>query len=332
MPNPTAQHPFSIEDALIHLRARNWSQLRSWWLPYVPRIQPPGSAPGFGVSDLVSVEKVTGALLASRQFFHQAADLEEVRTTIFSEAVFALHKAANVAGAAEVEAVSGFCSWSVSSTYQASYFAARSILSFLGIATLRGTAGGKDVLIDVWSEDERLPQRRRQRGHVEDRWVQLFILGEQVTHRGLWRIFQRVIRTLRVDLWPQTCLSALRHLEEGAFARQRNNLHYDILGWPFEDLHRPACPYPSIFEVPKSCDRLRSQTADFPLSLAFILVELALGLLRSCADQSERIAPEASILEIAIMNGRNPLLSRQLVSTPPPRKSPLSRVEILRLE
>lgn len=312
------QNPLSVEASLQLLRSRNWAQLSSWWLPYISVSQPPGSRPELGVGELASIGQATSELLAAEASLLRASDLAEVRTSTLSEAIFLLHKAANVLAAAEQEAVSGFFSWSISSSYQASYFAARSILSFLGITTIRGAAGGKDLLLDAWAEDTRLPQKRRQSGDSEDRLVQLLVLSEQVTHRGVWQIFQRSIRVLRIDIWPPNCLAALRHLEEGAFARERNRLHYESLVWPFEDLHWPACPYPSLVKVPKECGSLRQQGGDLALSVALVLVDLGYRLLLSLADHSARLTPESLLLRQVLWSGRNPLLARHIELTNSP--------------
>lgn len=308
----THQEAFSLEDSLQHVRSRSWSNVCSWWLPHIPVIQPPGSRPLLAVREIASLEGATSDLMVADRFLLRTSDLPEVRTTILGEAIFLLHKAANVLAAAERDAISGSGSWSISSSYQAGYFAARSILSFLGVTTIRGMGGGRDVLIDAWAEDTQLPQRRRQKGDPDDRLVQLVVLSEQVTHRGLWRIFQRCLRILRIHVWSRSCLASLRHLEEGAFARERNRLHYEPIAWPFDDLHWPASPWPSLVTVPKNCEDIRQQEADLSLSLGLVLVELAYRLLLSLADQSARLAPEALLLRSVISSGRNPLLTQHI--------------------
>src|ERR1700681_2902178 len=130
------------------LLARTWEEVRDAWLNHIPAIQVPGAAPQDGLCDLPTVQlAVQGVQGEDPKAVEQ--EIPGLRSGVLAEALFLLHKAANVLGSAQVHVARGLCSWSLSSAYYAAFFGMKAVLQFLGVAAIE--TGNQTYLVDVWS-------------------------------------------------------------------------------------------------------------------------------------------------------------------------------------
>lgn len=134
-----------------------------------------------------------------------------------------------------------------------------------------GVAGGvedqgKEYLIDCWPEPEQ---------GLSKKAIQSYILGselvisrhERIQHYQRWELFQRVLRMTVNHGWPDQLVAALLALDHRDFARQQNDLHYE-LGWISDDLHAYVSPMefrPN--DVAELVAKLKPGVIDFSVTL-----------------------------------------------------------------
>lgn len=282
------------------LQARSWLELRDIWLASCPPEREAGVLPEIAVAELPSVTTVAPELAAQGRKAGYARtlrnDIEGVKTGVLLEGVALLHKAANVAGAGQVDFSAGLRTWSISTCYQAAMFAARSLMCLLGVVVAEVE---NDVfIVDVCSRDRKSGARRRpSRTEVLISWA----CSGRVEHRPIWSLLMRLLRVTKIDasIWPARWVAALASKQVSEFGRQRNRLHYKPSAWLFDDLHElvPAEQFGCFGGRLRSGEVLdEADVDDFTVALAFVLVRMAALLLDDLARDSGVLHQERVLL------------------------------------
>ncbi len=211
---------------------RRWPSIRTSWPQFVGgAMQPSGRAPDVTLSGLLEEGGVLmsvpekGALTSTR---HPRGEIPEL---VFREAVFWLHKALHVLGASEVHVEMGLPTWSLSAAYQSAYFAARSMLGFLGVsvAELKHVSVAADLCRDMQGVR---PLKMARIGAFDEN-VEFRSLGVLFDHRQIWLLFRRILRTTSCTIWPEEWATFFSNVEHQRHhkAKARSTLPTSILGF-----------------------------------------------------------------------------------------------------
>jgi hypothetical protein len=278
------------------LLARAWTDLRVLWLDVAPTSPLLGEAPEYELGEIASVVSAVSGV-DERTGLRLDVEPDGLREAMLCEAVYLLHKAAHVIGAARIHVERGILTWSLSSAYQAAAFAMRSILMLLGVAVVE--VGNRAYMVDVWSPVSPRGTSKKQRQAppaVEMHKVM------RADHKAMWIIFRRMLRVAKVppDVWPTAIAVELEQLQPGDFARQRNRLHYRNCHWPLDDLH--ACRHSESFGILKDgffadeASTFDADADDFSLTLGLTLVFFAIRLTRDLGSTSNVLADEVALV------------------------------------
>jgi hypothetical protein len=291
-----------IEKRILECR---WSDISARWLNFLPTIDPPGSAPDVGLSDVIGFTTVAATI--SDYGTPIRVEASGLREYVFREAVYLLHKAFHVTGCAENQARQGYKTWSLADAYQASLFGAKAILYFFGIALAEFKS--KAVLIDIWPKEEDTHRRRKQKLRLpDDLSIQFIKLNMKFEHRHVWAIFQRLLRVIDINIWPETYIQALTKLEIAEFAKQRNLLQYKNEVWIFDDLYQFVVD-PSFGEHKSDIERSLVYTfeSDFSLSLSLAILRMAVLLFESIGESTNSLNTEIQIIRNNLTMELHPL-------------------------
>ena len=166
-----------------------------------------------------------------REFFVQLVPLRHevpgIWAIMFPEALRLLHKSLHVLGCAEIDADIGMRSWSLCSGYQAALFAGKALLALCGVGITE--IGGKTLVIDAFPGPVKQPE-----DYIDCR---ITFVPSQLTHLDNWNLVQRVLGVSVCTLWPKQAVNKLKIVDAKYFAKQRNDIHYNNLFWPLDDLY-----------------------------------------------------------------------------------------------
>lgn len=282
---------------IAKLLGRSWDDVRDAWLNYIPAIQAAGIAPQIRLADLPTVQAAVQTAVGD----HPLSVEDEIlglRSGALAEALFVLHKAANVLGSAQVHIAKGLCSWSLSSAYHAAFFGMKAILQLIGIVVIE--TGNQTYLVDIWSLPGKKPKRSKA-GILGPQYAVLVQRVQRGEHRHLWACFQRMLRvcTVPAAVWPPGCVTSLSAHGINNFAGQRNDLHYTTTSWPFDDLH--ACRVLDGFGAyPFGLDDGQAisdpERPDFSVALGLVILRIGCQMVVDLASYSNVIRAEWELL------------------------------------
>jgi hypothetical protein len=290
------------------LVAREWPEILDAWLSYIPTIQPPGKVPDSPLADLPTLQAEVQDLQQQPKVV--TTEIIGLREGVLIEGIFLLHKAANVLGSAQVHVSTGLRSWSLSSAYQAAFFAMKAVTHFLGVAVVE--VQNKSVLIDIWT-----PPQKKRKGEVGPSYHVLMQSCNRFEHRQLWAVFQRMMRvTKELDtVLTKDITTALLDLDINDFATQRNSLHYRI-AWPFNDLHQ--CNIDPNFGIHD--DGIADGTPlrdpegdDFSIVLGIVLVRIGYRMIYELSQKAPALDGELDLLRNWLRGDCHPLYQRAFV-------------------
>jgi hypothetical protein len=289
----------AVERAIDNIRYRDWAIIRERWLAYIPDINPAGAAP---VLPLISVPGLADFAeeAAAKRSIRISGDQMALRTSLFWEGTYLLHKACHIVGGGGLHANEGLSTWSLSSFYQGAMFAAKSILYLMGVGLPEFKS--KTLLVDIWPEPSAEQRRLQKKGFNPPPEAQLTHLPSRLDHHAAWYALLRVVRTCRVDVWPNDCVGAIRTLAVGEISDQRNALHYRHATWLFNDLHVPQSIV-EFFHLERDDDDslfVDPDRDDFTLVLAVIVLKMGLLLFDSLQKLSKNLTAESALFTAAI--------------------------------
>jgi hypothetical protein len=310
---------------LDQLRRRRWEHIRSRWLNDIPVFAKAGETPAVSLSDVVGFQAVAAALsLRAKdqaeqirtmgvpptsvqvQLISESQDVSGVREIIFRESLFLMHKARHVLGAAEFQARDGLRTWSLANSYQASFYAAKAILGFLGVSFPEYNS--RTIIVDLF------PYPVRDSREYTD--AAFHFLGTRLDHRPVWDMFQRIIAVSSVDCWPKEIINRLKSVESKNFAKQRNDIHYRNNGWLLNDLHDFdfAEGFGSLRSWPNDNDDLDFDRDDVSIVVAFTLLKLGLMLIQDLGSVTGKLQGEIAVVDTCVELNRHPLYGSLLRS------------------
>jgi len=299
----------STERAIDNIRYRDWTVVREQWLGYIPQITPAGAPPVLPVAAVPGLAELAeeAALKKSIRTSGEQADL---RSSVFWEGTYLLHKACHIIGGAGVHANEGLCTWSVSSFYQGGMFAAKAVLYLMGVGLPEFKS--KTLLVDIWPEKSPVQRRAEKKGVKAPPEAQLTHLPVRLDHHTAWYALLRLVRTSEVYVWPVAFVDALRTLDVEEISDQRNTIHYRHATWLFDDLHSPASVL-EFFDLERDKDGsliIDPDRDDFTLVLAVVVLHMALMLFDSLQELSNRLVGEADLIRAAIGRPANLIYRR----------------------
>ena len=282
----------AFERKLKRIEKKIWSNISSGWMRFLPLIDPIGTAPtvSFNENPLL-----TGAIADLGYDGEKKEKIQQIRPFLFHEGIFLLHKATNVLEAAESNSTEGFPTWSLSSGYQSSFFAAKSILAFMGIGFPR--INGNDYIVDAWPLPEDMPSKQKKMG-VEPEVLVKLIKEHPIQHFHVWQILKRIINTsdISLNLWPESYTQFIMKIDD--FASQRNTLHYSNYKWILADIHDRLVI--NDFGHRKSLETeigvVDEDTEDFSVILSSVMNSMAYALLDDVAKSAPIIQGERDLL------------------------------------
>lgn len=237
----------------------------------------------------------------------------EVPEIIFREAVFWMHKALHVLGASEMHVDMGLPSWSLSSAYQSSYFAARSILAFFGVSVAE--MQHISVVVDLCRDMQGMrPQRMAQIGAFEEE-ILFRSIGVLFDHRQVWRLFQRILRTASCTIWPEGWANYFAQLDLADLTKQRHGLHYQLHYWVLDDLHDfvHSSDFRNVAPTGTNRDLFDTEKLNFSLTVSTAMTRMALLLFKDICGHTNRLVEERSRMLNAFSIERHPLFSDTLL-------------------
>jgi hypothetical protein len=231
----------------------------------------------------------------------------EIPEIIFREAILWMHKALHVLGASEIHVEQGLPSWSISSAYQSAYFAARSILAFLGVSLAEFQR--VSVVVDLCRDMQGLrPQKIQSIGAFEEN-VSFRSLGVLFDHRQTWLLFKRLLRVSTCELWPDGWSEYFAQLDLSGLTKQRHGLHYQLDYWILDDLHDFV--YSDEFRKVDSSGTGRelfdSAKDNYSLIIGFSLARMALLLFNDLCSNSKKFQNEQKKIVEGFSYERHPL-------------------------
>lgn len=283
---------------------RTWENIRTEWFAYLPVIDPPGSAPQMEVAHmegLVEIQK--RANQDSRKIYRE--NVSSIRSDIFREGIFLMHKANNVCCAAIHQIENGILTWSISDAYHASFFALKGLLSLLGISVPQ--VGRHHLIVDCFPVPDVLSSKLRKRGVQPEPTMQFFALGMQLTHLDFWSLFQHILRISKIEVWDTEIVNFLKNIDNAHFSKQRNSIHYKNAYWTFpEDLFQRHFDEDFGLNENIVSDLQNDQTIhDFPLLLSYLLIKLSFDLLEDLAQNSTIVAQELALMKKMFAESNN---------------------------
>lgn len=291
----------SFEVKVKRLSHRNWKELATLWLPHIAQltITYPGQPPEVSLSQFHGLKGIADALPKDGEY---RADLHGLRSAQLHEAIYVLHKAANVLVASHQQVRGGLPTWSIATAYQSAFFSMEALLMLLGISIVE--VNNKTIVIDIWPEVDSKASKKEKALYKLGSEIQ-YIAHSRIEHYHRWAILKRVLRTLSDSPLSNDFINAICEIDDKKFAKQRNRLHYSNT-WIFDDLHSS---FSSIsycrFQLPFSlAERLDPDHIDFTVVLATTLFSSAASLLASLSTISPLIASERNLLDSACKTDR----------------------------
>ena len=289
----------SIEIKIKRIDWRNWGDIKSQWISNLPIIDPPGEPPILEVCELIGIEDLTEKIPKDGEL-HDV--FEDLREAIFREAIFLLHKSISVTLTPEFCIMKGIKTWSISASYHACLFAAKSILCFLGITLPR--INNVDYLFDIFPKPEKLSKSQLRKGRVPIQKMK-FLKMFSLNHYKIWLLFQRAINVSNVECWNENLVNYLKNLEPSEFALQRNILHYKNNSWFLDDLFAPVFDekFAKCERVDKIFNEYSSQSNfDFTIILSFLLLNMSYSLLEDIANDAPILLEEFNLIKNNLNN------------------------------
>jgi hypothetical protein len=297
-----------LESTLLQ---RRWDYLRETWLRHIPIINPPGAVPQRVLADLTS-ELVTmpAPQLGKLQSF--TFPIGEVPELMFREGVYWLHKALHVLGASETHAAKGMPTWSLSSAYQSAFFSARASMAFLGLAI--SEVEKTSFVINLCRDMRLMSDRQYGTPGAFREEAQFYTLGILFDHRQIWSLLQRLLRITTRPPWPSELSTYIAQMNASDITKQRHNLHYQLLGWYFNDLY--TFEFPSGFDdvQPTGSGRELFDTSISKFSFSFAAAILRIGLdpFLDICRYTNRLTDEKDRLTTCLIEERHPVLFEKL--------------------
>lgn len=272
---------------------RSWRDVSKHWVEYIPEINPAGSGPEFPLNEFIGFTTIASELSYDQSV---SAEVPGMRELIFREGLFLYYKAMCVLRSAEKDAQMGSLTWSLSTAYQASLFAAKSILYLMGIAFAEHNS--KTVLIDIWPSEGTHKNKSIRLKSREDNSINFIKLNIKLEHRHIWLMFMRLINVAKFDSSLDELIGLFKKIEIPEFAKQRNIIQYHNQRWIYPDIHSGFID--GGFGQYTDLDNKLSynEKSDFSFILAISLIKFANELFQDVISYSKKLTSEATLINM----------------------------------
>lgn len=277
-----------------HLLERYWGEIREIWtdsLPSIDRIEDP---PAEAVDDHIPLVETVRAASPLNEPLHDL-DVPGLRSIALHESCFLALKAWHVAGTVNLQLNEGYSTWPLSDAFQASLFAAKSLMRLVGVLTVE--VDNKSLLIDLFARASgRTGSRKASKVNLSSPASITLVPCRRVENRHHWQILARLSRVTIIDSPNLDALLAnLGRLDPTDVGQQRNRLLYRSNQWFFDDILGPAShtvfANTSLGELTYSGPK-----TDFSIRLLITLLHTTTELFRSLGNEAPTIRPYAEHL------------------------------------
>jgi hypothetical protein len=238
----------------------------------------------------------------------------EIPSLVMREAIFWMHKALHVLGAAEAHIDYGLPTWSLSAAYQCGFFAARSVLAFLGVAVAEMQR--VSIVVDLCRDMQGIRPARLSAVGAFDETVRFRSAGFLFDHRQIWLLFQRVLRVTSCPVWQIGWANYLAQESVASFTRQRHGLHYQLEYWVMKDMHQfvRSQDFRDVQITQTGRNLLDADRDNFSLAFGTMVTRMALGLFDDLCTLTNRLAEERAIVLLGICQERHPVFADALLA------------------
>lgn len=299
---------------------RSSETLASNWIGHFPSITPAGEKPNISLEEVVDFDRIAAQLKEQHKKevdkdsknkskeITQLTTARGIRSIVFWEGLFLLHKASHVVSCSEIEIKRGIKTWSLCGAYQGALFGAKAICHLMGVAFPEYDS--KTVMIDVWPENPHKPAKAKTPINIDEepppiqftRWPYLF------QHQHIWRVFQRLLRVGKIAAWPNDYTKTLADLEHAHFAFQRNHIHYSNGKWIFKDLHTPDVDAGFGNHPGDLHNALVYQIeSDFSVALSLAILRLGYLLVEEVTRNTRILDDEKELIKSQFTHDKHPL-------------------------
>lgn len=285
----------SYDRAIARVSKRDWADVRKAWAPSIGALS--FSAPGVRpISALRDVGAVRATLSSA------VGNLAEARCERFTfgsaqlhEAVFLIHKSANILVAAHDQVAGGLPTWSLATGYQAGLFAGEAITHLLGVTFLSYVR--EAYILDIFPPPEKGLSKKKLGQYELGSEFHVIKFADSVSHFHHWALLKRVLNNSENLNCDPEIISAILSLDEKDFARERNDLHYSNT-WEYGDLsqyHQESTLF-SFGSKDDLLERFSKTSRGFGIALGTLLLALAVVLLKDLSTISPVLADELDLL------------------------------------
>ena len=301
---------YELEGSLV---SRRWDAVSASWSGQAPQIEPAGGAPSITLSRYLSESGIfADSLPEKHKLTHVRNSRDEVPSLVLREAIYWLHKAVHVLGACETQVNGGRLTWASSDAYQNAYFAARAIISLLGVAIAE--VENSSIVIELCRDQKGMrPGKISELGAFEEQ-LHILSLGILFDHRQIWTIFRRVVRTTTRLNWSPELLSYFSNIDIALLSRQRHGLHYQVDYWIMPDMHEFIHSDAFRDVSPDASGRalFSPDRNNYTFTIAFTLTRLALMMFKDLCKLTNRLSGEQELFIRTLSSERHPVFSHSL--------------------
>lgn len=257
---------------------------------------------------LLELHSLRLALIEAEKADHQIFVSDEIagaRIALLGDAFTYFKKSLHAFANASLASESGFCSWSIFNAYQSSFFAAKALLGIIGIGAFER---GRPWFFDVFAGHRKISKsERRQNVLAEHQYRLIGIQRKNIEHRPIWHL---LIHSLKIsdleDILDVGLLTEFVELSEEDFAKQRNQILYNVSSWPFDqDLVTPfkQQAFCTLSRDQASNRILEPSNSDFNNHVAVVLIYFIVTLMKDLVQVGGAVATEIEkLLAIAEMS------------------------------
>lgn len=285
----------AYEHAVKRVSKRDWLNVQTAWAPAISRLRfsSAGQQPEFPFDETAGL---TDLLQRVKGLPEIRLDVGGFGAPLLHEGVYLLHKSANVLVAAHDQVYGGLPTWSLSTAYQAAYFAAEAIMRLLGVTVVSYVK--QNYALDLLPAPPDKLSKKALSSYVLGSELHVINIEASISHFHRWAFFQRVISNSKNTGFDDEILKVLIRMDEKHFGMQRNDLHYSHT-WLYSDLHsyHEQADLLSFQSKDDLLGRLRAGNPAFSLTLGMVVFSFGIKLLKDLSQHSPVLAAEFELLK-----------------------------------
>jgi hypothetical protein len=311
---PQKQNPTDAAWKLFEksFTSRRWNLIAQACIDHIPN-DPPASLPTLTLTQYLTTEEILVSRPTKSVFTKIDTNLSSVPQIVISEALYWLHKSLHVLGAAEMHIASGLPTWSISSAYQAGYFAARSIMAFLGVgvAEYERVSIAVDLCVNMKGlRDTQITSR----GGAYSSSIPIRSIGILFDHNRIWELFQRILSNTNCSSWPSEWSNYLVNIDMATFTHQRHGLHYTLPFWVEDDMvdFRNPLNFREVSATGSGTNLFDPSNTNYTVAVSCVLTQMALILFSDITRLTRRLDAHRDTFRRCFDNQRHPIYAQLL--------------------